>query len=277
MKRLIPIAALIAIAAVGAYFFLWAEPETAAVNDAAPVASAQTPTAIPANEPVAAAGPVANAPAQSAAAAPAERIELAQADFSAVEAAGFVEGRHYRRLSPTQPTTTSPDSVEVNEFFMYSCIHCYNLEPFVEAWLEEKPDFIDFVPVPTTWNAGVEMHARAYYTAEALGKLEEMHWPFFREMHNAQNFLETPDKMVEFFGRFGVSREEFESVFESFAVNTKVNRATELIRRYRVDSTPTIVVNGKYVTSVGMADPQAGNPERLFELIELLAAAELGR
>lgn len=270
MKRLLALTLILSLAAgCGESQEPAAITESAAPPVAAPVASANEPAAA---EPVAA-----NAATQSAAAAPAERIELAQADFSAVEAAGFVEGRHYRRLSPTQPTTTSADSVEVDEFFMYSCIHCYNLEPFVQAWLEDKPDFIEYVHIPTTWNAGVEMHARAYYTAEALGKLDEMHLAFFREMHEAQNFLQTPDAMAEFFGRFGVSREEFTSVFESFAVNTKVNRATELIRRYRIDSTPTIVVNGKYVTSVGMADPQAGNATRMFELIELLAAAELGR
>jgi len=205
------------------------------------------------------------------------RIELAQADLNAVEAAGFIEGRHYRRLSPTQPSGSSSDQVEVAEFFMYSCIHCYNLEPYVQAWLENKPEHIDFVRVPTTWSAGVRMHAQAFYAAEALGKGEEMHQPFFREMHVSGNFLETPDAMAGFFGRFDVNRDDFESVFDSFAVHTKVNRADELGRRYRVDSTPTIVINGKYTTGTGMADPTGGSPERLFELIEVLAAAELGQ
>ena len=284
MKRLIPLALVVLVAAGCIYF--WSsqqavEPapeaavavEAAAPPQAAPADAADATAAEPAGDTPDAASP--GAAANDA--APAERIELAQADFSAVEAAGFVEGRHYRRLSPAQATTTSPDTVEVNEFFMYSCIHCYNLEPYVEAWLEDKPDYIEFVPVPTTWNPVVAMHAQAYYAAEALGKLEEMHWPFFREMHVNNNFLQTPEAMADFFERFDVSNEEFESVFDSFAVHTKVNRATELGRRYRVDSTPTIIVNGKYTTGVGMADPVEGNPERLFELIELLAQAELGR
>jgi len=281
MKKLIPLI-LVVLVAAGA-FFVWSSQqvdlvdETATPATAAAQAVAERPS-VPASE-TAAPAPVetvaaAPAPASSE---PAERIELAQADFSAVEAAGFVEGTHYRRLSPAQPTSATAGTVEVNEFFMYSCIHCYNLEPYVEAWLEDKPDFVDWVPVPTTWNPAVAMHAQAYYAAEALGKLDEMHWPFFKEMHEAGNYLETPAKMAEFFGRFGVSRDDFESVFDSFAVHTKVNRATELIRRYRVDSTPTIIIAGKYTTGRGMADPVEGNPDRLFELIELLSAAELGR
>lgn len=200
-----------------------------------------------------------------------------QVDLSSVEAAGFIEGTHYRRLSPTQGTSTSPDKVEVAEFFMYSCIHCYNLEPYVQAWLADKPDYIEFVRVPTTWDPIRRLHAQAFYAAQVLGKTEEMHWPFFREMHESGNYLQTPDAMAQFFGRFGVSRDEFESVFESFGVSNMVNRADELGRRYRVDSTPTIIINGKYTTGVGVADPVNGNPERLFELIEVLGAAELGR
>jgi protein dithiol oxidoreductase (disulfide-forming) len=201
----------------------------------------------------------------------------AQVDLSAVEAAGFVEGTNYTRLSPAQGTSSSPDQVEVAEFFMYSCIHCYNLEPYVQDWLPKKPAYINFIRIPTTWDPLRRLHAQAFYTAQVLGKGEEMHWPFFREMHENGNYLQTPEAMAEFFGRFGVSHDEFESVFNSFGVANMVNRADELGRRYRVDATPTIVINGKYTTGTGMADPVNADPAKLFQLIELLSAAELGR
>jgi thiol:disulfide interchange protein DsbA len=203
----------------------------------------------------------------------AERIQMAQADLSSVEAAGFIEGRHYQLISPAQPTNTPPGQVEVNEFFMHSCIHCYNLEPFIEAWLETKPDFINFVRVPTTWDEVRILHAQAYYTAEALGIVDEIMMPFFREFHDVGNYLETPAKLRTFFGRFGVSAEDFDSYFSSFSVMTKVNNAAQLGQRYRIDSTPQIVVNGKYRTGVD----RAGGTDQLFELIELLAAAERGQ
>jgi thiol:disulfide interchange protein DsbA len=204
----------------------------------------------------------------------ATRIEIAQVDLSAVEAAGFIEGQHYQRIAAAaQRTSSSPDQVEVDEFFMHSCIHCFNLEPYVQAWLPNKPDYINFVRIPTTWNPMVKLHAQAFYTAQTLGKIEEMHLPFFREMHENRNYLETEDALAAFFGRFDVSRDDFEKTFNSFSVNTSVNRADELGRRYRVDSTPTIIINGKYTTGPGMA----GGYEEMFELIEVLAAAELGR
>ena len=272
MKRIT--LAILAVLVVGGAA-IWFINGSKVTEEAAPIAatpSTTTTAAAPAEVAApAAVEPVAAVPA-TVAAEPA-RIELAQADFSGVEALGFVEGRHYQRLSPTQSTRTSANQVEVDEFFMYSCIHCFNLEPYVQAWLPTKPDYINFVHVPTTWNPTVSLHAQAFYAAEALGKGEEMHQPFFNEMHLEGNYLDTPAKLAQFFGRFDVSREDFESVFDSFAVHTKVNRASELGNRYRVDSTPTIIVNGKYKTSVG----EAGGYDQLFQLIEALAAAELGQ
>jgi thiol:disulfide interchange protein DsbA len=213
------------------------------------------------------------APARTEAAT-SERIELAQADLSDVEAAGFVEGAHYFRLSPAQPTTgsTAPGQVEVAEFFMHSCIHCRNLEPFVEAWLEDKPAFVNFVRVPTTWNDVVRLHAQAFYAAESLGVIDEAQMPMFRQMHDQGDFLETPEKLASFFTQFGVNRDEFLTRMDSFAVRTKVNQAEELANRYRVDATPTIIINGKYKTG-----SEAGTPDQLFELIDLLAATETGQ
>jgi protein dithiol oxidoreductase (disulfide-forming) len=228
---------------------------------------------------VAEAAPSRQAPAQSppAVAAPAQtdRIELAQADTSGdtLAAAGYENGVHYQRLSPAQPTSTGPGQVEVAEFFMYSCIHCYNFEPYVQRWLESKPDFINFVRVPTTWNALVRLHAQAFYTAEALGKGEEMHAPFFRAMHQEGNYMQSEDELAAFFARFDVSRADFQGAFESFSVHTKLQRADELARRYRVSSTPTIVINGKYVTNASMA----GGYDQLLELINTVAASERGR
>ena len=243
------------------------DPESAntAVQAASPTAS--TTTTDTSNQATAAAS------VAPAADATPERIELAQADTAGadLESAGYVEGQHYVLISPAQPTSaTGAGQVEVAEFFMYSCIHCYNFEPYVEEWLGGKADYVNFVRVPTVWNEAVRMHAQAFYAAAALGKGEEMHTPFFREMHVANNYLTSPNDMEDFFARFDVSSDDFQSSFESFSVNTSLRQADELARRYRIDSTPTVVVNGKYRTNASMA---GGYPE-LLALIDALAAAE---
>lgn len=262
-SKLLVILTALALTACGA-----PEPTATTSADAAPdvAATVQAPPETSQAQPE---------PAQQAAAAPGdtgdERIQLAQADTSgSLDSSRFQNGTHYQRLSPAQPTSSGPDQVEVAEFFMYSCIHCYNFEPFVQEWLESKADYVNFVRVPTVWNPLVRLHAQAFYAAEALGKTEESHAPLFREMHVNGNYLDNETAMAEFFTQFGVSEQDFIGTLNSFAVHAKVQRADELARRYRVSSTPSVVVNGKYLTNATMA----GGYPALLELIDELAASE---
>jgi thiol:disulfide interchange protein DsbA len=184
----------------------------------------------------------------------------------------FEAGKHYTVLTPAQPTSTDPGKVEVAEVFMFGCPACAGFEPRLQAWLERKPDYVNFVRVPAQWENHPEspIHARAYYTAEALGKLAEIEGPFFNEFHKNGNRLDTEEKLAAFFARHGVDAATFKSTFNSFAVDAKVKRADELVTRYRVQSTPTIVINGKYLSG----GQQAGSYEAWFAIIEDLAARE---
>jgi len=182
----------------------------------------------------------------------------------------FELGVHYERLSPTQPTSSNPDQVEVCEVFWYGCPHCNALDPMIEQWRKQQPDYVNFIRVPALWNPTLQIHARMFYTAQELGKGEEMHTAFFREIHERGNMLDTEAKIQEFFGRFGVDAAAFKTAWDSFAVNAKLQRADELNRRYRISSVPTIVVNGKYTTD----GPMAGSYEALLALTDELVAAE---
>jgi thiol:disulfide interchange protein DsbA len=197
--------------------------------------------------------------------------ELVATDPSGAPTTGrFEMGVHYLRLSPTQPTSSNPDKVEVCEVFWYGCPHCNELDPMLERWRMQAPDYVNFVRVPAVWNPTLQIHARAFYTAEALGKGAEMHSEFFREIHQRRNQLDTEDKLREFFGRFNVDAMAFKTAFDSFEVQAKLQRADELNRRYRVNSVPMIVVNGKYTTD----GPSVGSYEDLLVLVDELAAAE---
>jgi thiol:disulfide interchange protein DsbA len=182
----------------------------------------------------------------------------------------FEAGKHFTVLSPAQPTSTDAGKVEVAEIFMFGCPGCFGFEPHVQRWLGNKPDYVNFVRIPAPWNPAAVLHARAYYTAEALGKTEEIDGEFFREIHTNRNMLETEAKLASLFAKHGVDEATFKSTFNSFAVNAKLKRAEELIKRYRVQSTPTVIVNGKYSTTGSMA----GSYDAWFAIINDLAARE---
>ena len=185
----------------------------------------------------------------------------------------YVSGTHYEELSPRQPTSTDDDTVEVVEIFAYSCPHCNTFEEPLAHWKNTRADYITFIRIHADWGHPVaELHSRAYYTAEALGILEQTHPAFFREFHDRQNYLETREKLVQFFARFGVDEDKFSSTFDSFLVNTKVQKGRDLIRRYNVSETPTVVVNGRYVTKGNLA----GTYGKWFGIIDELAAREHG-
>jgi protein dithiol oxidoreductase (disulfide-forming) len=187
--------------------------------------------------------------------------------------AQFKEGTNYVKVVPAQPTSVGPGKVEVVEVFWYGCGHCFALDPALESWRTKgKPGYVDFVRIPATWNDTTRMHARIYYTAELLGKLDDLHTPIFREINVKGNTLNTVDKITAFFRDHGVSTDDFQKAFSSFAVENRLQRADFLNRRYRVESVPTIIVNGKYKTDISMA----GGEEQLFGLIGELAASEHG-
>jgi len=223
-------------------------------------------------EPAAQSAPERSAPAATEEAAAAQPQRMSQAERqAAIGERRFQEGSHYTRLTPAQPTVeTEGDMVEVVEVFQYSCPACFNFEPYLDAWNENKADYVNFVRVPAPWNPLSELHARAYYTAEALGIVEQSHAAFFNEFHRNGNYLQSEGELADFYSQFGVDEETFTSTFNSFAVHTKLQRARDLIERYRISGTPGIAVAGKY----SVTGAQAQSYENWFAIIDELAAVE---
>jgi thiol:disulfide interchange protein DsbA len=221
-------------------------PQEAATEAAQPVKPAPADTAPGTDE-----APAAVAESASPQEAPAsnlgKEIELAKPAAQAPAEWKFRDGAHYRTLPAAQGTSSSPDKIEVAEVFWYGCPHCYDLEPVIEDWARRQADDVSFVRIPVMWSPGHEIHARLFYTAQALGKLDEIHPAVFRAFHIERNLLQDEDEIRKLFGKFGVSAEEFNKTFRSFAVESQLQRARAFMTRYRVKAVPLLVVNGKYV------------------------------
>jgi thiol:disulfide interchange protein DsbA len=189
------------------------------------------------------------------------------------------EGTNYTRVVPAQPTSAPPGQVEVLEFFWYACPHCYAIDPMVESWRKTKPAYISFSRVHVTWSEGHRSLARFYYTLESLGKLDQLHGEVFKEIHVNGNPLIAADPgdsaqseriQAAFVKKFGISEEAFDKAYHSFGVETALQKADQLVQRYRIDGVPTFVINGKFIADVR----SAGSPERLLALVGDLAALE---
>jgi thiol:disulfide interchange protein DsbA len=184
-------------------------------------------------------------------------------------------GVNYVPLVPAQPTSVAPGKVEVVEVFWFACPHCYALEPFIQNWLKNKPEYVEFVRVPVMWGPVHRAHARLFYILESLGR-KDLDSKVFDTIHKEQNMLVGNDEAStqkvqrDFAFANGIKVEDFDKAWSSFAVNSNLQRAQQLTERYHVDGVPLIVVNGKYETDVS----KAGGAGQLLSLINDLAASE---
>jgi len=183
--------------------------------------------------------------------------------------ASYEEGIEYERLK-VPVSTVDANKVEVVELFWYGCPHCYHLEPDMKKWLKNKPANVVFVRVPAVFRPLWSFHAKVYYTAEVLGVVEQVHDAMFEAMQVQRRKMATVEEVKAVFAKYGVSSEKFDNAFNSFAVDAKVRRATDLTRRYGIEGVPALVINGKYVTDGVMAHGQRG----MLEVTDYLISKE---
>ncbi|MEQ1439265.1 thiol:disulfide interchange protein DsbA/DsbL [Fontimonas sp. SYSU GA230001] len=173
---------------------------------------------------------------------------------SAQDTATFTEGKEYKKVREVQQPA-DPKRIEVAEFFWYGCPHCYAFDPTIEAWAKRRAGDVDFVRVPSTLGRkeGV-LHAKAFYTAEALNVGEKMHKPLFEAIQQDHMPLNSEDQIQYVFNKnTGILPDVFNATFRGFAVDARVRKAEQLAMSYGISSVPTVVVGGKYVTSAAMA------------------------
>ncbi len=184
-------------------------------------------------------------------------------------------GVNYDVLTPAQPTSVSPGKVEVVEVFWLGCPHCYALEPYIQAWLKNKPGYIEFVRVPVMWGPAHRAHARLFYTLMALNRPDLVEKAFDTIQQKRDPLISQSDdetlKMQEAFAKEnGVSADDYAKAYNSFSVNSNLQRAEQLTQRYQVQGVPLVVIDGKYSTDVA----KAGGPQQLISLIDDLSASE---
>lgn len=190
---------------------------------------------------------------------------------SAVAMADIQPGRDYVELRAPQPSSAPAGKVEVIEFFSYTCIHCYRLEPAVESWAAKLPAHVSFRREQIVWSKEMEPLARLFATQRQMGLLDKLHKPVFDAMMRDKQNLADEKLLTPFLKAQGVDANAFLQTSKSFGMASQVSRAAKMTRDYQVEGTPTFVVAGRYAT-------MAAEPSRLLQVVdELIAKAKNGR
>ena len=163
-----------------------------------------------------------------------------------------VAGSDYIEIPNGRPLEPSDGVIVVEEFFNYACPACNSFEPNFVAWTQQLPAYVKVEHVPASFHPAFVQYARAYYAARTLGLADKTHQAVYDAIHRTRVLpgeSDRPDeaRIAKFYADFGVKAEEFLAAMQSFGVDTKVRRAHEHMQRNRIPSTPSIVVNGRYL------------------------------
>ena len=161
-------------------------------------------------------------------------------------------------------------SIIVYEFFWYGCPHCYNLEPTMERIEADLDKDTKIVKLPVALRDSWIPHAKLYYALQQMGKIDEVHNLIFEEIHLEDNRLNTEQQMVDFLGKHGIDTNKFMEKYNSFGTEARIKKASNLAKKYQIDSVPTIIVNGKYLTS----GSYVSSYDELYSVINLLIERE---
>jgi len=160
-------------------------------------------------------------------------------------------GKEYQVLKAPQPVPAG--KIEVTEFFWYGCPHCFDFEPELEAWVKKQGKDVVFKRVPVAFRDDLLPHTKIFYTLEALGKLDAMHAKVFNALHVERKRMLDTNEIADFMASNGIDRKAWLDAYNSFSVTTSSQRANKIADTYKIDGVPTLVVQGKYVTSPSIA------------------------
>ncbi|MDX1916195.1 MAG: thiol:disulfide interchange protein DsbA/DsbL [Methylophilus sp.] len=171
------------------------------------------------------------------------------------------EGNAFEAVAQVIPTD-KPAKIEVMEIFWYGCIHCYHMDPLLNAWVKKLPSDVYFKRVPGLPNPSWAPMAKAYFAMETLGLLEKLHTPLFDAVHKQKTINPTDEKsIIEWVTKqSGLDKLKVEQAFSSFTTSTNLNRAAQVFRASGATGVPSLIIDGKYLTSSTMA---GGNEEAI--------------
>ena len=162
-------------------------------------------------------------------------------------------------------------TIEMSEFFNYSCGHCYK---FLETSKRLRSKFKDKLlhkKFPIYWGNQTAFPAMAFYIADELGVEEEFTQELFDTSFKLGVDIFQP-KVIKFLARdFKIGKEMTEGM-QSASIKTKTDRSLKLAKQYKANETPTIIINDTLKVAPSMTN---GSTEEMTDNLELIFTAIL--
>jgi protein dithiol oxidoreductase (disulfide-forming) len=182
--------------------------------------------------------------------------------------AGFQEGKDYLALDKRAPSDAASGKIEVVEFFWYNCPHCNAFEPQLEAWIKRTAKDVVVRRVPVAFRDDFVPQQRLYYALEAMGKVDELHTKVFYAIHVEKQNLNNQANIGAWLEKQGVDKAKFDTLYSSFSISSKAQKAAQLQNSFQVDGVPALGIAGRFYTSGSLAQTM----ERALAVTDYLIA-----
>jgi len=182
----------------------------------------------------------------------------------------YQAGVHYTELENAPAVNNGQN--ELYEAFSYLCTHCHTFEPYINSWLERKPENVTFTRIPIVFGrAAWELYARGYVTAQTMGIADESHAAMMDRIWKEKAVMRSMDELAKFYSQFGVTAESFLATSKSFAVDARLRKEQRMAMDWQIQGTPSLVLNGKYRIEGNEAIPSY---DAMLDVVDYLIAKE---
>lgn len=179
----------------------------------------------------------------------------------------FIEGKDYQAITSSKIDHTKNKTPIVTEFFSFGCPWCYKLESPLNQWKVTVGNAVQLEKIPVVFKPSWDLYAKAYYTSKTLALSDKLTPALFKAIQEDNHPLDTKQSMIDFFVAHGVDREIAKSAFASSpSIDMQVSDGMAKMAEFQINAVPAFVINNQFKTDLQMA----GNPERLFEIINYL-------
>jgi thiol:disulfide interchange protein DsbA len=164
--------------------------------------------------------------------------------------------------------TESKDKIEVVELFWYGCVHCFNMDPYLDKWADNLPKDVTFKRIPAIPRKDWVASAKAYYALESLGLLNKLHEKLFDAIHIEKTVKHNDTKaLISWIALTGkLEKKDVEAAFNSFSMKSKLSKSFKIFKAAGATGVPTIIIDGKYFTSSTMA----GNEQNAIDIMNFI-------
>ena len=206
-------------------------------------------------------------------------LALSATSVFAQSSSNLVAGQDYDPVNVTAQQAIAQPKVGkplVIEFFWYGCPHCYHMEPMVKKLLADRKDQIEFIRIHAgfpNWASG----AKLSLTVKEMGLEDKLHDAIFNTIHAQHiNIMDDAQKREQFLKSQGVDVAKFNEVYNSFGIATKMKQLQATSIAYKIQSTPSFVIDNKYEVHPGLPNLKSyeDTMKVLNELIDKEKAAK---